>query len=152
MSITGVIYGLPSLPYLHATCTCSTCVHAKQTREHIPKHSSTPTSCPFQIMHSDVWGSAQIPSLTRLRYVLTFTDDFTRFTWVYLRTKDEVIVNFKDLHAIEGESPLSKQIMEGSIYHMNSLPSISFKGSITSSPTPTLCIRMAFPRGKIARL
>jgi transposase InsO family protein len=42
-------------------------------------------------VHSDVWGLAPITSYNHFRYFVTFIDDFSRTTWVYLlSTKDEV--------------------------------------------------------------
>jgi hypothetical protein len=54
------------------------------------------------IVHSDVLGPVQVPSPDGYKYVIQFTDDFTRYTVVYgLRTKDEasVLQRFKEYHA-----------------------------------------------------
>ena len=48
-------------------------------------------SKPFSIIHSDVWGSNRINSLSNKRWFITFTDDHTRLCWVYLlKEKSEV--------------------------------------------------------------
>jgi hypothetical protein len=48
-------------------------------------------------VHSDVWGSAPVPSYNKFRYYVTFIDDFSRTTWIYLLTsKDEVFQRFVD--------------------------------------------------------
>lgn len=38
---------------------------------------------PFQIIHSDVWGPAPI-SVGGYKYYISFIDNFTKFTWIYL--------------------------------------------------------------------
>ena len=38
----------------------------------------------FQLVHSDIWGPALIPFRSGYLYYVSFVDDFTRFTWVYL--------------------------------------------------------------------
>jgi hypothetical protein len=41
------------------------------------------------------------PSLVGARYVLTFIDDFSRYTWVYfLKNKDHVFEKFKEFRAL----------------------------------------------------
>jgi transposase InsO family protein len=50
----------------------------------------------FELIHSDVWGPSPIISTSRFRYFITFIDDCTRFTWVYLlRKKSDVFQVFK---------------------------------------------------------
>jgi Integrase core domain len=46
-------------------------------------------------VHSNVWGPAPITSYNNFLYYVTFIDDFSRTTWVYLLTsKDEVFQRF----------------------------------------------------------
>jgi transposase InsO family protein len=41
------------------------------------------------------------PSISKARYVLTFIDDYSRYTWVYfLRQKFEVFEHLKDFKAL----------------------------------------------------
>lgn len=50
----------------------------------------------LQLVHSDVAGPFQAPSFSKARYVLTFIDDYSRFTWVYfLIHKSEVFDRFQ---------------------------------------------------------
>ena len=37
----------------------------------------------LELVHTDVWGPAQVQSLGGSRYYVTFIDDATRKTWVY---------------------------------------------------------------------
>ena len=46
--------------------------------------STTRTTEALELMHSDVCGKMQVKSLGGAEYFLTFTDDKTRYTWVYI--------------------------------------------------------------------
>ncbi len=47
--------------------------------------------------HSDVCGKTNAPSLGGTQYFLTFIDDFTHYTWIYvLKHKDEVFKCFQE--------------------------------------------------------
>ena len=39
---------------------------------------------PFELVHSDIWGPCPILSPTGFKYFVTFVDDFSRVTWLYL--------------------------------------------------------------------
>ena len=41
-------------------------------------------SAPFELVHSDVWGPCPVLSPTGFKYFVTFMDDFSRVTWLYL--------------------------------------------------------------------
>ena len=69
---------------------CETCVGAKHHRSPFAS-STTQTTEVLELVHSDVCGKMQEKSLGGAQYFLTFTDDKTRYTWVYiLKTKDQV--------------------------------------------------------------
>ena len=45
----------------------------------------------LDVVHSDVWGPAQVATLGGCRYYVTFIDDFSRHTWIYpMRQKRSV--------------------------------------------------------------
>lgn len=76
---------------------CEACVIGKMARLPFPKKSARLTSRPLELIHSDVCGPMQTESLGKKRYFLTFIDDFSRFTYVYLiRRKSEVIEKFQE--------------------------------------------------------
>jgi transposase InsO family protein len=51
----------------------------------------------FDLIHSDVWGPAPIDSYNNFKYFVTFIDDYSRTTWVYLlKAKTEVFSYFQD--------------------------------------------------------
>lgn len=53
---------------------------------------------PFDLVHSDVWGPASISNISSAKWFVSFIDDCTRVTWIFLmKDKFEVfqlIVNF----------------------------------------------------------
>jgi GAG-pre-integrase domain len=69
---------------------CDTCRFSKQTRLSFPLLNSK-TSKSFELVHSDVWGPTLVVSYDNFKYYVTFIDDFSRTSWVYLfASKDEV--------------------------------------------------------------
>jgi len=60
--------------------------------------STTESTAPLEIIHSDVW-STSTPSLSSCRYYVIFIDDYTRFCWLFpLSIKSDVysvFVKFK---------------------------------------------------------
>ncbi|KAJ4777852.1 polyprotein [Rhynchospora pubera] len=71
----------------------SLCHNCAQAKAHILPFSpsSSVSSFPLQIVHSDVWGPSPIVSSNGYRYYITFVDDFSRFTWIYfMKQKSEV--------------------------------------------------------------
>lgn len=63
-----------------AVSDCVICPLAKQTRFKFPL-SSIHTSSPFELVHVDIWGGYQVPSLNG---ALTMVYDYTLCTCVYL--------------------------------------------------------------------
>ncbi|PRQ17191.1 putative RNA-directed DNA polymerase [Rosa chinensis] len=77
---------------------CETCHMSKFTRLPFQISQSRATQ-PFEIIHSDVWGPASLESFDGYRFYVTFIDDFTRTTFVYLlKFKSEVFKCFQDFH------------------------------------------------------
>jgi hypothetical protein len=55
----------------------------------------------LELVHTDVWGPAQVSSLGGSRYYVTFIDDATRKTWVYcIRQKYDVFNTFNKWKAL----------------------------------------------------
>ena len=55
----------------------------------------------LELVHSDVFGPVNVPSLGKSVYYVSFIDDFSRNTWIYfLKKKSEVFDRFKEFKAL----------------------------------------------------
>jgi hypothetical protein len=88
------------MPSLDArNITCDTCHLSKSTRLPFSPSMSRANEM-FELVHSDVWGPT-IESFNGYKYFVTFVDDFSRVTWIYLlKFKSEVVDVFKDFHTL----------------------------------------------------
>jgi transposase InsO family protein len=76
------------------------CQEGKQAPIFFPK-SITPSTDVLQLICSDVCGLFRTHSYTGARYFVSFIDDFSRKTWVYLlKSKDAVYDEFKKFKAL----------------------------------------------------
>ena len=80
-TITGI-----TLDDAHATMgTCDSCEYAKTTRKPIGKLCDPPRREKLgDEVHTDLWGPSLVQTSTHSRYYMSFTDDFTQFTKLYL--------------------------------------------------------------------
>lgn len=79
---------------------CDACELAKHTRGTYPSRGLR-SHKPFEMIHSDVWGPCEVYSVSGHRWFVTFIDDFSRYTWLYLlKRKSDVFSVFKDLCAL----------------------------------------------------
>ncbi|KZV57550.1 Beta-galactosidase [Dorcoceras hygrometricum] len=99
--------GHPSLSYLKlmfpslfknksiVELSCDVCQYVKHHRTSFSSHSYK-ASALFVLVHSDVWGPFKIPTNSGKKWFVTFIDDHTRMSWVYLLgEKSEVDTIFK---------------------------------------------------------
>ena len=76
---------------------CESCTMGKMTRMPFPKKSPHKSTEPLKVIHSDVCGPMAINSLGGSRYMLSFIDDFSRYSFVYfIKSKDEVFGKFRE--------------------------------------------------------
>lgn len=69
---------------------CVACFQGKHSRDPFP-NSESRASKPLELVHTDLCGPFEVPSLAGSRYFVSFIDDATRKVFVYtLRTKDQV--------------------------------------------------------------
>ena len=80
---------------------CEACARAKMHRVPVPKVSQNKSSRPLQLVHSDVCGPMNVNSIGGSKYVLTFTDDYTKYVTVYfLKNKSEVLSRFQEYESM----------------------------------------------------
>ena len=91
----SMVIGLPSVQFSGGVC--QGCILGKHPKEKFDKGKAWRASQILELVHSDLAGPFQHPSFSKARYVLTFIDDFSRYTWVYfLKQKSEVFEHFQD--------------------------------------------------------
>lgn len=78
---------------------CDGCVRGKAHRTPIPKTTSSRSTKLLELIHSDVNGPLEIPSLGGSRYFITFVDDFSRWIVVHtMKKKSDSLSMFKKYH------------------------------------------------------
>ncbi len=81
--------------------TCTGCVLGKGHRQLIPKKSHSRSTKLLELVHSDVNGPLEVPSLGGSRYFVTFIDDYSRWISLYtMKAKSETFDCFKRCHAM----------------------------------------------------
>jgi hypothetical protein len=80
---------------------CEGCVLRENPQEKFDKGKSQRAFAPLDLIHSDFMGPFLHPSINKVRFLIIFVDDFSRFTWSYiLRQKSEVFQHLKDFKAL----------------------------------------------------
>lgn len=104
LSRKSMVTGMP--PLGESSTVCSTCMVGKQHRETIPKKSLWRATHQLQLIHADLCGPITPESHSHKRYILTFTDDYSRKLWTYLlNLKSETLAMFiKFRNLVEKES------------------------------------------------
>lgn len=88
-------FNLPCRVESNKESVCSACQQAKSHQLPYSKSSSV-SSHPLELVFSDVWGPAP-ESAGRYKYYVSFIDDFSKFTWIYLlKSKSEVFQKFHE--------------------------------------------------------
>ena len=85
--IHKLLEGIPNKPFKYIS-VCEGCIFGKQSRQKFPSNNHKKTERPLQLIHSDLCGPMQSLSLDGNKYLISFIDDYTRFTILYfLREK-----------------------------------------------------------------
>jgi hypothetical protein len=90
------------LPFVSDNASESVCDSCQRAKSHqLPYFISNKiATAPLELIHSDVWGSAPT-SVGRYSYYVSFIDDHTKYTWIYLlRQKSDVFAVFKDFQPL----------------------------------------------------
>ncbi|PNY01730.1 copia-type polyprotein, partial [Trifolium pratense] len=109
--IKDMVKGLPALKELDENCV--NCLVGKQHKDAIPKQATWRASLKLELVHSDICGPINPKSNGGNMYFITFTDDLTRKTWIYLlKEKSSSLEIFKQFKAmVEKESSCSIQCL-----------------------------------------
>ena len=68
-----------TLPWLSVeSCECESCQLGKHHHATYRYPSSFVSERPFELIHSDIWGLAHVPSVSSFRYIIVFVDDYSR--------------------------------------------------------------------------
>ena len=91
VSKLAAVRGLPVLTYQNDV-KCSPCQQGKQIRAPHSAISDVTTSHNLELLHMDLMGPVNTPSITGKKYIFVCVDDFSRYTWVdFLSDKSEAV-------------------------------------------------------------
>ena len=76
-----MVIGLTQVNYSEGLCPG--CEAGKHPKEKYDKGKSWKATVVLELVHSDVTSPFLVPSFGMARYVLTFIDDFSQYTWVF---------------------------------------------------------------------
>ena len=90
---------LPLFSSQNNESVCDACQCAKIHQLPYPKSNSV-SYAPLELIFSDVWGHAR-DSFGRKKYYVSFIDDYSKFTWIYLlKYKSEVFSIFQEFQKL----------------------------------------------------
>jgi hypothetical protein len=82
----GKVKGLKNIQFSEGVC--EGCILGKHPKDNFEKQKAKRASSSLDIVHSDLMGSFPHPSISKAWYVLTFINDYSRYTWVYFLKKN----------------------------------------------------------------
>jgi hypothetical protein len=138
-----MVKGLTELQQIEEKCV--SCLAGKQHRDSIPKQENWRASAKLELVHTDICGPINPQSNGGNRYFITFTDDYSRKTWLYLlKEKSSAFETFKFFKAlVEKEFGCSIQCLisdRGGEYTSNSFNEYcrdeGIKRQLTAAYTP----------------
>jgi hypothetical protein len=91
----SMLKGLPQLE-VRTDTVCAGCQYGKAHQ--LPyEESKFKAKKPLELVHSDVFGPVKQASISGMRYMVTFIDDFSRYVWVYFqKEKSETFSKFQE--------------------------------------------------------
>ncbi|KAJ9565416.1 hypothetical protein OSB04_001382 [Centaurea solstitialis] len=99
----SMLNGLPQLD-VKTDVVCAGCQYGKAHQ--LPyKESKFRAHKPLELVHSDVFGPVKQTSISGMRYMVTFIDDYSRYVWVFfMKEKSDTFSKFKEFKTtVEGE-------------------------------------------------
>ncbi|KAJ9685079.1 hypothetical protein PVL29_017204 [Vitis rotundifolia] len=90
---------VPSFSSL-SSLACESCQLGKHTRVSFPKRLNNRAKSHFELVHTDVWGPCRTASTLGFKYFVTFIDDYSRCTWLFLmKNRAELFSIFQKFYA-----------------------------------------------------
>lgn len=91
----SMLRGLPQLE-VKTDIVCAGCQYGKAHQ--LPyKESKFRATEPLQLIHSDVFGPVKQTSISGMRYMVTFIDDYSRYVWVFfMKEKSDTFTKFQE--------------------------------------------------------
>ena len=127
---------------------CKGCIVGKHPEHKFDRGNESRASSILVLNHSEIRGPIPTTSMNGSRYVLTFLDDFSRYTWVFfIKQKYEVLEKFVELKALV-ENSYGRNIKYLSYYNGGNISVRNFYkyfqivGSRSNIPFPTLLNKM----------
>ena len=91
----GMIQGV-ELDSIGDKITCDACIKLKITRKPLPKESGERAKKLGEKVYSDVWGPSRHLTTDKKSYYVSFIDDYSRESVIYLMSsKDQVFSKYK---------------------------------------------------------
>ena len=83
-----------------SSLNCEPCQYIKLHRMHLSPRCNNQSSALFELVHSDLWGPCSVVFPTGFQYFVTFVDDYSRTTWLYLmKNRSELFSHFRAFYA-----------------------------------------------------
>ena len=140
------------------TSFCEPCAEGKQQHTKFPKDESTRGKNKLDLVHTDVCGKMDEPSLSGKEYFVSFIDDRSRYTWTYpIKRKSEAFETFlkwkakaersserklKTLRSDNGGEYMSNEFQQyleqEGIHHQNTIPKTPQQNGVAERMNRTL--------------
>lgn len=93
---------------LHPVCfKCNSCEYYKHCRRFY--HISMNKNFSFEIVHFDMWGPTPIVYLFGYSYFVTFVNDFSCCTWVYLLNSNDDVFFYVCFLSLDDWNPIQQK-------------------------------------------
>ncbi len=95
--LSSMADGIPSIP-TEGEAACISCLKSKGRRHPFPTRNSRMDRV-GDLIHTDITGPLPVKSVSGFTYILTFTDDYSRFVWAFpLKNKSDTFAHFSTLN------------------------------------------------------
>lgn len=103
MMMKSMLKGLPNLD-LRTDIVCARCQYGKAHQ--LPyEESKFKAKESLELIYSDVFGPVKQPSISEMRYMVRFIDNFSKYVWVFfMKANSDTFSKFKEFReTVEGE-------------------------------------------------